>query len=459
MFSFSYKDRIAFNYILSTGLLILVVFIIIYQVINYSVNKHINDEIHEEVKKHLKEVAIDRNNTYLIQVDQWRAREHNTVNVNPVFVQFLDINYQLIDKSPNLKNLLLRRYNNSCNNKFVDTFLNKKPIRQIQVPLFENNKVIGYLFIAMSLDDAQMILPNVRNTLLVSFPLILVLLFLIARFIAGRSIKPVSVITEISSNITKENLKGRISLPQNKDELYTLSKTINDLLDRIENAVEREKQFTSDASHELRTPLTVLKGTLEVLIRKPRTQAEYEEKIAYSIKEVNRVNNLVDQLLLLARFENQKQRLKIEKVYLNALILDTLTLYSEKIKSKKITVVSQFSADYYIESDHYLVAIIIGNIISNAIKYSGENTVITIDLNKDEKGTHCIITDQGIGIVKADLDKIYNPFYRSNATNHPTIKGSGLGLSIVKRIAELLPMDIEIFSKTGKGTKVVLSFH
>jgi len=198
------------------------------------------------------------------------------------------------------------------------------------VPLYDEQKIIGHLFIAMSLDDAQMILTNLRNTLSVSFPLILILLFLIARLIAGRSIKPVTAITETSSNITKDNLKGRIVLPQNKDELYTLSKTINDLLDRIENAVEREKQFTSDASHELRTPLTVLKGTLEVLIRKPRTQAEYEEKIAYSIKEVNRVNNLVDQLLLLARFENQKQRLKIEKVYLNALILDTLTLYSEK---------------------------------------------------------------------------------------------------------------------------------
>ncbi len=459
MFSFSYKDRIAFNYILSTGLLISLVFIVIYQSMKYNVNTHINEDIQTEVQKHLEEIEIDRNNTYLIQVDQWRAREHNTVNVNPVFVQFFDSNNQLIDKSPNLKGLQLKMYKESFDNKFIDTYLNKTPIRQIQVPLYDEQKIVGHLFVAMSLDDAQMILTNLRNTLFVSFPLILILLFLIARLIAGRSIKPVTAITETSSNITKDNLKGRIVLPQNKDELYTLSKTINDLLDRIENAVEREKQFTSDASHELRTPLTVLKGTLEVLIRKPRTQAEYEEKIAYSIKEVNRVNNLVDQLLLLARFENQKQQLKIEKVYLNALILDTLTMYSEKIKSKKTNVVSQFTADYYIESDHYLVAIIIGNIISNAIKYSGENTVVTIDLNKDEKGTQCIITDQGIGIAKADLDKIYNPFYRSNATNHPTIKGSGLGLSIVKRIAELLPMDIEIFSETGKGTKVVLSFH
>uniref|UniRef100_UPI0026385ACB ATP-binding protein n=1 Tax=Flavobacterium sp. TaxID=239 RepID=UPI0026385ACB len=80
-------------------------------------------------------------------------------------------------------------------------------------------------------------------------------------------------------------------------------------------------------------------------------------------------------------------------------------------------------------------------------------------LNKDEKGTYCTITDQGIGIAKVDLDKIYNPFYRSEATNHPDIKGSGLGLSIVKRIAELLPMNVEIISETGKGTQVVLYFY
>ncbi len=328
MFSFSFKNRIAFHYIISTGLLISVVFFVIYHIIDHSVNTHINDNIQTEVGKHLEEIEIDRNNTYLIQVDQWRAREHNTVNVNPVFVQFFDINNQLIDKSPNLKGLQLKMYPTKLNNKLIDTYLNKKPIRQIQVPLLDKNKVIGYLFIAMSLDDSTMILKNLQDTLLIAFPLILLVLFLIARLIAGRSIKPVTLITETSSRITKDNLKERIVLPQNKDELYVLSKTINDLLNRIENAVEREKQFTSDASHELRTPLTVLKGTLEVLIRKPRTQAEYEDKIKYGISEVNRLNNLVDQLLLLARFENQIQSLKTEKVYLNALILDILTRYS-----------------------------------------------------------------------------------------------------------------------------------
>ena len=458
MFSFSFKNRIAFHYIISTGLLISVVFFGIYQIIDHSVNTHINEDIMDEVQKHLGEIEFDPNETYLIQVDEWREREHNTVDVNPVFVQFLDINNQLIDKSPNLKGLQLKKYALPLNNKFIDTYLNKKPIRQIQVPLLNKNKVIGYLFIAMSLDDVTMILKNLQDTLLVVFPLILLVLFLIARLIAGRSIKPVTLITETSSRITKDNLKERIILPQNKDELYVLSKTINDLLNRIENAVEREKQFTSDASHELRTPLTVLKGTLEVLIRKPRTQAEYEDKINYGISEVNRLNNLVDQLLLLARFENQIQSLKTEKVYLNALILDILTRYSLKMNAKKISVNHPFSKEYYVESDNYLVSIIIGNIISNAIKYSNENGAISITLSQNENTTICTISDTGIGIPKEDLDKILNPFYRSNPTQHPEIKGSGLGLSIVKRLAELLNIQFEIQSEINKGTSVILRF-
>ncbi|QBN17558.1 sensor histidine kinase [Flavobacterium nackdongense] len=459
MFSFSFKNRIAFYYIISTGLLISAVFFVIYQIIDHSVNEHINEDIKDEVEKHLKEIEIDYNNTYLIQVDQWRAREHNTVNVNPVFVQFFDINNQLIDKSPNLKGLQLKMYPETLNNKFIDTYLNKKPIRQIQVPLLDRKKVIGHLFIAMSLDDSTMILKNLEETLLIAFPLILLVLFLIARFIAGRSLIPVTLITETSSRITKDNLKERIILPKNKDELYVLSKTINELLERIEKAVQREKQFTSDASHELRTPLTVLKGTLEVLIRKPRTQADYEEKIKYGIAEVNRMNNLVDQLLLLARFENQIQSLKTEKVYLNALILDILTRYSLKMNAKKISINQSFSKDFYVESDNYLVSIIISNFISNAIKYSNENGTISISLSKNNTATVCTITDNGIGIPKEDLDKILNPFYRSNPTLHPEIKGFGLGLSIVKRLAELLHIQFEIRSEINKGTTVVLHFY
>ena len=458
MFSFSYKNRIAFNYILSTGLLISVVFFTIYAITLYSINKHINDDILEESGEYLKQIEIDSNNAYLIQVDQWRESDNNRVNVNPVFVQFLDSDNKLIDKSPNLKTLQLQLHKHNKDNQFVDSYLNNQPIRQIQIPLFDKEKKVGYLFVAMSLDEAILILINLRNTLFIAFPLILLLLFFIARLIAGRSIKPVTLITETSRRITTDNLKGRIELPQNKDELYVLSKTINNLLDRIENAVEREKQFTSDASHELRTPLTVLKGTLEVLVRKTRSQSEYEDKINFSISEVNRLNNLVDQLLLLARFENHKQTLRIEKIYLNAIILDVLTLYSSKINDKKIEVFHDFTKDYFIKSDNYLVSTIISNVISNAIKYSNQNGKISINLKKNGSKTICSISDNGIGIASEDIDKILNPFYRSNPTFHPEIKGSGLGLSIVERITKLLDIEFKIESDLNRGTHVYFIF-
>jgi signal transduction histidine kinase len=459
MFKLSFRNRIAFYYIISTALLITIVFVVIYQMVSLSVYNHINDDIQNEVEKHLQEIEIDRNNSYLIQVDEWREREHNTVDVNPVFVQFFDSNNKFIDKSPNLKKLNLKLYPENRNDEFIDTYLNKKPIRQIQVPLYDNEKVIGRLIVAMSLDDAIMVLSNLRKILAIAFPLILISLFLIARFIVGRSIKPIKTIIETSKQISRENLSSRIDLPQNKDELFVLSKTINDLLDRIENAVEREKQFTSDASHELRTPLAVIKGTLEVLVRKPRSQSEYEEKINYSIKEVDRLNQLVDELLLLARFENQKEASKKEQVFLNALILDNLARYSQKINNKNITILHDFKDDFFILSDNYLVSIIISNLLSNAIKYSNQEGVVSIYLLKENNQIICKIHNNGIGIPRDELDKIENRFFRSQSVLETNTKGTGLGLSIVKRLTNLLNINLKIQSKLNSETIVELRFN
>jgi signal transduction histidine kinase len=456
-FSFSFKNRIAFNYILSGSILIALVFTFLYSIVKYNVNQHINEGIQEELYKHLDDVTTDTNDTYLIQVDQWRAREHNSISVNPVFVEFYDNHKQLIDKSPNLKSTNLILFDRLKNNLFIDSTLNSIPIRQIQTPIINKNRVVGYLVVAMSLEDFE-IVQLLKNVLLVIFPVIILLLFFIARFFAGRSIKPVNTIIETSSQITRDNLKMRIPLPVNKDELYVLSQNINHLLDRIEQAIEREKQFTSDASHELRTPLAVIKGTMEVLIRKPRNQQEYEDKINFCISEVDRLNHMVDQLLLLARFENQKQNIKTESVYLNAILLDVLARFSDKIKAKNLIITTNFSKEYRIESDTYLVTIILNNLVSNAIKYSNNEGEISLLLLDHSEGIQFSIIDNGIGIASADVVKVFQSFYRSDSSNHASIKGTGLGLSIVKRLCDLLKIEITIESELQVGTIINLSF-
>lgn len=457
LFSFSFKNRIAFNYIISGAFLISIVFLFIYNIVKFSVNQHINEEIQEELYKHLDDVTTDSNETYLIQVNQWRAREHNSISVNPVFVEFYDNNRQIIDKSPNLKKSNLKLFTDKKNNVFIDTSLNQIPIRQIQTAIINKNKVVGYLVVAMSMEDFE-IVQILKNILIVIFPLIIIILFFIARFFAGRSILPVKTIIDTSSQITRDNLQMRIPLPANKDELYALSQNINNLLERIEYAIEREKQFTSDASHELRTPLAIIKGTMEVLIRKPRNQEEYEQKIIFCISEVDRLNKMIDQLLLLARFENQKQNINYELIYFNGLLLDELARFSDKIEAKNIKINSNFTSEFYVYSDAYLVAIIVGNLISNAIKYTNNHGEIFVILSQNSETLLFTIIDNGIGISKNEIDKVFHSFYRADSLNHSNIKGTGLGLSIVKRLCELLNITISIESELNVGTVINLSF-
>lgn len=457
--SFSYRNRIAFYYIITTALLISAVFTVIYISVKESVYRDIENNIALEKTKLFDEISISDEGFILMDQDEWKEKEHNTLDVNPIFIQFTNTEGKMFDKSPNLKkSQLIFHKSEEGLPLYFDAKLNQISIRQSQIDVIHKGKVVGYLIIAMSLEDANLVLRNLRYTLLLAFPLVLGILFLVARFIVGRSIEPVKTIIETSNKITKDNLNTRISLPENKDELYELSDTINNLLNRIENAIEREKQFTSDASHELRTPLAIIKGTLEVLIRKPREKQEYEDKINFCISEVDRVNKLVDELLLLARFENEKQNIKSESVLLNALLLDTSARFSEKIKDKQCTIINLFDDEVYIQSDYNLVSIILSNIFSNALKYSKENSNVTVKLYNENNIIKCSITDEGIGISEEDKDKIFNAFFRSESLNHPDIKGTGLGLSIVKRLCELLSITINIESQLNKGTKIVLSF-
>jgi signal transduction histidine kinase len=452
----SFKNRIASYYIITTALLIFAVFFVIFAIVKYSVYSNVNKDIKKEVAKHLREIEVIENCVLLIREQQWKIKQINTVEVSPAFIQFVDELGALVEKSPNLKLKRLTYYPNEKNNELFDAKFDDITVRQIQVPLYQGEKIIGYLIVATSLENSMMVLDNLFKILIIAFPLVLLLLFLIARFIAGRSIKPISSIIKTANIITRDNLTSRIQLPQNKDELHLLSKTINELLNRIENAIEREKQFTSDASHEFRTPLAVIKGTLEVLVRKERSHEEYKEKIEFCVKEVNRLNELVDELLLLARFENQKQNLKLETLHLNTYLMELVTRNSSFLVEKNIKFVTNFKKEYYSITDQYLFSIIINNLLTNAIKYSKQNGKIIIDCFESDSGLYIAISDFGIGIAESDLNKIFDQFYRSKSTNHPNIKGTGLGLSIVKRLCELLDIAITIDSKENDGTKVTL---
>jgi len=163
-------------------------------------------------------------------------------------------------------------------------------------------------------------------------------------------------------------------------------------------------------------------------------------------------------LLLLARFENQKIITDGQLVELNSIILQSLERFSSKIEQHNIFIDLSFSKHFTIQADGYLISVIIENLLSNAIKYSPENGQIKIALFEDSNFIVCQISDNGIGIPNEDLAKIYDQFFRSQPMAHANIKGSGLGLSIVKRLCDLLQTEIHFESDINKGTNVRLNF-
>ncbi|WP_353086313.1 HAMP domain-containing sensor histidine kinase [Flavobacterium sp.] len=458
-FARTLKNRIAFYYILTTAILVFVAFLAVYSIVKITVYHDLDRDIQTEVKKHLSEISVQKGIVTIEHEEEWREREHNTLDVNPVFIQFSDTLGKVFEKSPNLKKHALKIHPEQEDKTLYDCQLEGNQIRQIQVPLYEKGKKIGYLIIAMSLVDGLSVLHNLFIILVLAYPTILLILFLIARSIAGRSIRPIQNVISTARMITRENLKSRITPPVNRDEIFTLTETINALLDRIEQAVEREKQFTSDASHELRTPLAVIRGTLEVLQRKPRLVEEYNQKINHCITEVDRINSMIEQLLVLARLENQKQSLTLEPLVLNEIISSCWTHFDTKILDKQIQIKESYTDTFEVASDRYFLTIILHNLVSNALKYSPEKSTIEVAIQSKSNGTLLCLKDQGMGINPTEWETVFQPFYRSKAAqDQPEIKGHGLGLSIVSRLCELLGIQISLDSKEGGGTSIFLFF-
>ncbi len=458
MMTTSFKNKIAFNFTLSTALLVALIFIVIYHFVNLTVFSGLEKDVTFQAEKHFFEVGVKNGVPFIADKEEWFEREHRELEVNPVFVEITDENGVVIEKSPNLKQDLLTADLSQKNKEIFQTKLKGRAIAQIQVELKEDEKLAGYLIVAIPINESEKVLDNLRVVLLTAFPIVLFVLFLVTRFIAGKSIQPVLSVIDTASKITNENLSARVPIPAGKDELNKLVVTINDLMDRIESAVEREKQFTSDASHELRTPLAVIKGTLEVLIRKPRSAQEYVDKVALAIREINRISYLVDQLLLLARFESQKNAMDHQKVDLSELTASILQRQHQQIMEKSLAISLESDHQNDVYTDPYMIDIIIENLISNAVKYSIHNESIKIVIRKTNDSISYVIIDTGIGIAAEEIGKIQEPFYRANPLEHPQIKGNGLGLSIVKRMCQLLEIKFSISSRPGLGTTAGLIF-
>ncbi|MBL0007071.1 MAG: HAMP domain-containing histidine kinase [Saprospiraceae bacterium] len=212
-----------------------------------------------------------------------------------------------------------------------------------------------------------------------------------------------------ASGITDATMGTQLHLPLHKDEFYDLTQTINDLLGRIEESMLRQKQFTSDASHEIRTPLAAIRGTLEVLIRKQREPAAYQEKISGIIQQVDRLDRLLDQLLELARIESGITKPKHEPVPLAALVSGLYTKWKDAVEVKGISLSVRIPDDDR-HGDKLFLEIILDNLVHNAIKYGKEQGHILIDWDEGQRSLLYVM--MAMAFPEEHLPNIFSRFYR-----------------------------------------------
>ena len=327
--------------------------------------------------------------------------------------------------------------------------------RMITTPVMENKRLSYVVQVASPLAQLRTVLRNLRFSLLFLLPLTVILTGLSGVFLVQLTLKPVDQMIETIHQITAENLKLRLTIPGTKDEIESLAKTFNQMIARLDEAFTTQRQFMEDISHELKTPLSVLKGELEVTLKKIRSAQEYETTLHSSLEEVNHLAGIVENLLTLARFDAKTTTLQEASLDLNVLLKDAVEAIQVLAIQKNITL--QFNSAHTVDilADKNQLKRLVLNILDNAIKYTQPGGRISIDLRQQKDSADIDITDTGIGIPEKELPHIFDRFYRVDKSRSSI--GFGLGLSIAQSIAMAHGGKIYARANVPQGTIFTIS--
>ncbi len=327
-------------------------------------------------------------------------------------------------------------------------------------PIIRNGELVFIIQVARSLTERNRTLQSLAYTLSIIGFVMLVVAFGVGWVLSGLALRPIDRMTKTAQEIGEErDFSRRVSYSGKQDEVGKLANTFNLMLarlqtayQRVEHALEQQRNFVSDVSHELRTPLTTLRGNLGLLLHKPPVPEDIQEDIVSDmVDESDRMIRLVNELLMLAHADAGRSLAK-EPVAINPIIEETTRQANYLAKDRQIHLALDQEVD--IQGDRDALKQIILILVDNAIKYSQKDIRVTSELT--EKQVIISVEDQGQGIPEEDLHRVFDRFYR--AEENSIIQGFGLGLPIAKSLVEAMNGTIGIESNVGKGSKVTVTF-
>jgi signal transduction histidine kinase len=307
-----------------------------------------------------------------------------------------------------------------------------------------------------------------RNLLLFFFfsiPTFLLIAGIAGVWMSRRALRPVHNITVKARGITGVgNLKERIPVPLPPDEIRELAETFNGLLERLDKAFASQDRFIANASHQLRTPLTILKGEVDLLRKGVHLDGPVKDGLESVGVEINRLIQLVQDLLLLARLEAGHDTIAFSPLRLDEVLLRVVARLQKLALNKQVQIATQFSAespgselDVEVQGDEDLLDSMFENFIENAVKYAPAGSTVELSMKVSSEAIVVSIRDSGPGIPLELRQKIFERFTRVQPSH--IVPGSGLGLSIAAEIASLHKVQIDLASNPGQGTEVTLTIE
>jgi heavy metal sensor kinase len=284
-------------------------------------------------------------------------------------------------------------------------------------------------------------------------PLFLALAALGGYWMSRRALDPVDQMTQAARSIGAQDLAKRISVPPTRDELARLAETLNEMLARLESTFRKITQFTADASHELRTPVAVMRTGAELALRKPRTESEYRETLSQILHETDKVSQLIENLLALARADSAAAHLQMERTDIGSLLAQACEK-SKLLAEEKGVAFSRngAKAPLWVQANADSIERLFLILLDNAVRYTPGGGSIDVKLATDDGFAVAEIRDTGIGISAEDMPHIFDRFYRADRARTREPGGAGLGLAIGQWIAQAHGGEIRVESESARGS-------
>jgi two-component system, OmpR family, heavy metal sensor histidine kinase CusS len=314
------------------------------------------------------------------------------------------------------------------------------------------------ILIAIDVSQQEAFLSRFRLGFWVILAATLLIFPLVGYQIARQGIRPMEEMAATARRISSTHLGERIVAEGYPFELASLAGTFNQMLDRLEDSFDRISRFSGDIAHDLRTPVNNIRGEAEVALARARTVEEYRDALESSLEESVRLSDLIGKLLFLARAESPLMYLHREPVNVAEMLEGLQEYYEASAVDRGISLTTRFGESPIVaDLDRTLMQRAVGNLVSNAVAHTLSGGSVVMATSTESELVRIEVIDTGVGIPADALPRVFDRFYRVDASRAQASGGTGLGLSIVQGIMQLHGGKVEIDSQQGKGTRVILS--